>query len=250
MAAASASKSYGPSKSYQMVDFGLPNGGISKYSTTIMNEKKAILEDRRKTPEAPSSYHKRSADPSKYYKPSSSYSTQSVNLGLPNGGISKYTTSIKNEKVAILADRRKTPGPSSYHKRSAEPSKYYKPKKSESTVSVDFGLPNGGISKYSTTILNEKKAILEDRRKTPEAPSSYHKRSADPSYKPPAPKPKLVYGYHPKGGLSAVSRSKQGVKGKRSAEPSGATSYQMVQLGDSEYEVKIQHPYTKPKKAY
>ena len=63
-----------------------------------------------------------------------------------------------------------------------------KPKSSMSFQMVDFGLPNNGISKYSTKIINEKKAILTDRRKTPDpSPSKgYHKREASR----PWPKPK------------------------------------------------------------
>ncbi len=59
---------------------------------------------------------------------------------------------------------------------------------------VELGLPNGGISKYSTKIINEKKAILTDRRKTPNPspPKGYHKREAEASrpWPKPAPKPK------------------------------------------------------------
>ncbi len=98
---------------------------------------------------------------------------QKVELGLPNGGISKYSTEIINERKAILTDRRKTPNPSpskGYHKREAEASRPWpkpapKPKSSKSTQYVKLGIPKPGISEYRTTIINEKKAILEDRRK-------------------------------------------------------------------------------------
>ncbi len=139
-----------------------------------------------------------------------------MELGLPNGGISEYSTKIINEKKAILTDRRKTPNPSppkGYHKREAEASRPWpkpapKPKSSMSfqvgplfenkicaisnhyvfVKRVELGLPNNGISKYSTKIINEKKAILTDRRKTPDpSPSKgYHKREASR----PWPKPK------------------------------------------------------------
>ncbi len=106
------------SMSFQMVDLGLPCNGISKYSTKIMNEKEVMLEDRRKTPDAVPKMklmmkkkHKREASRPKAKrkampKPKMSMSLQRVELGIPRGGISKYSTKIINEKMAMLEERR------------------------------------------------------------------------------------------------------------------------------------------------
>jgi len=108
------------SMSYQEVELTLPGDGISRYSTKIINEKKAIEDVRYRTPVVKqatkaSKKHKREAEASKYAppaqpsKPRKSHSIQSVKLGLPGGGISSYSTAIRNEKIATLEDRRKTP---------------------------------------------------------------------------------------------------------------------------------------------
>merc|ERR1719210_1282934 len=83
-----------------------------------------------------------SAEPSK--KATSSSSFQEVDFGLSRGGISKYRTELKNEQVASLFDRRKTPNPPARkHKREASKPKKY----SSSFQEFNFGLPRGGISK-------------------------------------------------------------------------------------------------------
>ncbi len=87
------------SKSTQEVNFGVPAPGISSYKTTIVNEKQAILEDRRK-----SWPHKREAS-----RPQpKSKSVQEVNFGVPAPGISSYKTTIINAQQANLEDRRKS----------------------------------------------------------------------------------------------------------------------------------------------